>query len=249
MRRNLIDLQGVMFSVYSIKGQITWSGLGPFVNWPGYLYCHVITKLNNPANPGNECESWILLCLPKVPRSRQNCISGQPSSRIWPQIARILNKWQSHTRSAFHCDELSGNFHRDTPSQWKFFRKNGLSLEFVFFDGLIRSGWNVPRFLYINFCFQSHTHEKVTKTLFETWMEFFKETAGKFLWIEQCRSICLEQMESTAALLGTVSISVQPLVLLLNSIFRSYIPPFWILFTSCYSSVWFYFFANYTTCD
>ena len=162
---------------------------------------------------------------------------------------RILNKWQRHTRSAFHCDELSGNFHRDTPSQWKFFRKNGLSLEFVFFDRLIRSGWNVPRFLYINFCFQSHTHEKVTKTLFETWMEFFKETAGKFLWIEQCRSICLEQMESTAALLGTVSISVQPLVLLLNSIFRSYIPPFWILFTSCYSSVWFYFFANYTTCD
>ena len=116
-----------MFSVYSIKGQITWSGLGPFVNWPGYLYCHVITKLNNPANPGNECESWILLCLPEVPRSRQNCISGQPSSRIWPQIARILNKWQSHTRSAFHCDELSGNFHRDTRSEWKFFRKNGLS--------------------------------------------------------------------------------------------------------------------------
>ena len=35
-----------------------------------------------------------------------------------------------------------------------------VSLEFVSFDRLIRSGWNVPRFLYINSCFQSHTHTR-----------------------------------------------------------------------------------------
>ena len=68
---------------------------------------------------------------------------GPAGSRIWPQIVRILNKWQRHTWSAFHCAELSGNFNRESRSEWKFFRKNGLSLEFVSFDRLIRSGWKV----------------------------------------------------------------------------------------------------------
>ena len=39
-----------------------------------------------------------------------------------------------------------------------------VSLEFVSFDRLIRSGWNVPRFLYINSCFRSHTHTHTRKS-------------------------------------------------------------------------------------
>ena len=112
---------------------------------------------------------------------------------------------------------------------------------FISFGRLIRSGWNVPRLLYINSCFQSHTHththEEVTKNLSETSMEFFKETTGNFFGSSNVVPFSvgwLHRSESTLALLGTVSISVQPFVLFLNSIFRSYIPPFWILFSSCY---------------
>ena len=77
---------GVVASVCTQpKGLITWSRLGPFVSLPGYLYCQVITKLNYPANPGNEFASWILSCLPRVPRSRQNCISGQTAHVFGPK--------------------------------------------------------------------------------------------------------------------------------------------------------------------
>ena len=69
-----------MFSVYYSKGMITWSGLGPFVKLLGYLYCLVMTKLNNPGNPGNEFESWVLLRLPKVPSL------GKAANRATPPL-------------------------------------------------------------------------------------------------------------------------------------------------------------------
>ena len=65
-------------------------------------------------------------------------------------------------------------------------------------------------------------------------MERFEEIAGKFLWmpIEQCRSLvsCTGRSRTNGkhptVPLATVSISVQPFLLFLNSIFRSYIHPF-----------------------
>ena len=87
---------------------------------------------------------------------------GPAGSRIWPQIVRILNKWQRHTRSAFHCDELSGNFHRDTRSEWKFFRKNGLSrIRFLWpVDPVWLKRTAVPLHKFLFSVTHTHTHTR-----------------------------------------------------------------------------------------
>ena len=94
---------------------------------------------------------------------------------------------------------------------------------------LKRPAVTLHKFLFSVTHTHTHTHEEVTKNLSETSMEFFKETTGNFFGSSNVVPFSvgwLHRSESTLALLGTVSISVQPFVLFLNSIFRSYIPPF-----------------------